>query len=264
MIRSLEILRKYSIHATDGNIGSVYDFYFDDKTWTIRYLVIDTGNWLPGRKVLLSPTVFRIPDENLIRLDVSLTKDQIKHSPSLQSHQPVSRQFEHELNNYYGWQPYWLSGIFSAQGFSPASVSPVYFPPDAENPAQPEPEQHKNFEDENHLRSVRDVTGYRIHAKDGDMGHVDDFLADCQSWIIRYVVVNTLNWLSGRKVIVAPQWIDKVSWENSKVDTQFSKDQIKNSPQYDESEPPDRKYEEELYKFYNRKNYWNDPMRKSA
>src|SRR6266508_5022629 len=97
-------LKGVTIQATDGDIGSVQDLYFDDHSWTVRYLVVDTGTWLPGRQVLISPFAFRAIS-GASRLQTTLTKDQIENSPSIDTDRPVNRQREIEDSRYYGY-PY--------------------------------------------------------------------------------------------------------------------------------------------------------------
>ena len=107
MQNSTKDLKGNAIVATDGDIGKVDDFYFDDKSWTIRYLVADTGNWLLGRKVLLSPIAVGKADFSSGRINVKLTKKQVEESPSIDSDKPVSRQHEAYYHDYYGYPYYW-------------------------------------------------------------------------------------------------------------------------------------------------------------
>src|SRR5262247_2160585 len=111
MLRSLEELHGYTIHATDGDIGTVYAFFFDDKTWAIRYLVVDTGNWLPDRQVLISPIALGQPDWEGQFFSVKLTTEQVRNSPDIDTDKPVSRQQETLLHTYYDWPTYWSGGI---------------------------------------------------------------------------------------------------------------------------------------------------------
>lgn len=247
MLRSSKSLTGYKIHAKDGDMGKISEFFFDDESWTIRYLVVDTGTWLAGRKVLLSP-LFAMgkPDWKSKTFPVDLTKEQVKNSPDVALDKPVSRQHEIELSKYYGWRPYWSPGVI-------AGAHPVI-------PVTPQTEQEKGDAAEEkgdpHLRSTREVTGYNIHAADGEIGHVEEFIIDDESWIIRYLVVDTRNWLPGRKVVVSPAWVKKVSWGDEMVDIDLSRESIKDSPEYDPSTPINQQYEMRLYDFYGRPKYW--------
>jgi hypothetical protein len=250
------------INATDDQIGHVKEAYFDDEAWTIRYLVVDTGNWLTGRKVLISPYSIQTPltEGNLI--DVKLTRDQVKNSPDIDTHKPVSRQHERDYLSYYGYPSYWeMGGIWGAMEYpmfpyvEDLKDDVRHTEQDAARAASPS--ASKEDQEDSHLRSTADVTGYDIQASDGSIGHVQDFLFDDESWTIRYLVVDTLNWWpGGRKVLIATRWIDRIEWEQRKVFTSLSRDRVKNSPEYDPSALLDRQYEEMLHQAHQRGGYW--------
>ncbi|MBK9166200.1 MAG: PRC-barrel domain-containing protein [Bryobacterales bacterium] len=107
-----------------------------------------------------------------------------------------------------------------------------------------------------HLRSVREVSGYRIRAADGEIGRVADFIVDTDGWAIRYLVVDTRNWLPGRKVLVAPRWVQSIDWGDRLVHVRLHREDIKNSPEFDPNEPVNREYEARLYDYYGRPRYW--------
>jgi hypothetical protein len=239
VMRSLKDLHGYTIQAADGDIGKVDDFTFDDQTWTVRYLVADTGNWLVGRRVLLSPVSLGHPDWEKRAFPVGLTKEQVENSPTIAADRPVSRQVEAQLHAYYGWRPYWSST--AAAAVAQARVE------SAEEIAE---------KSDPHLRSVREVSDYHIQANDGEIGHVDDFIAAEEDWVIRYMVVDTRNWLPGKRVLVAPTWVEKVSWRERKVHVNLSRNMIKDSPEFDPSAPVNREYELRLYDYYGRPKYW--------
>ena len=248
MLRSAAEMIGYRILATDGGIGDLKDIYFDDKFWTIRYLVIDTGKWLPGKHVLISPLAAREPGLGEQALPVSLTREQVKSAPPADSEKPVSRQYEASLRQYYGWPFYWVT---PPPGQMPAGAPIGGIPPvEAPDKRSVEPEGDP------HLRSVREVVGYQIAAADGDAGHVEDFIADTKTWTIRYLVVDTRNWLPGRKVLVALPWVDAVKWTDRSVQVGLTKEQIKESPECDPGQPVSRDYEQRLYDYYGRAAYW--------
>ncbi len=247
MLRSLKELINYRLQATDGTIGSVDDFLFDDRMWTIRYLVANTGGWLKGRLVLIAPKSLKAPDWQSRHLPVDLSRKQIEDSPSIFSDAPLARQKELQLAQHYNWPVYWA--IDGLGGFGAAPIATPVEPPPGE--ARP-PEEEGNP----HLRSVREVLGYRIHAKDGDIGHVDDMIVEDDNWVLRYLVVDTRNWLPGRKVLLAIDWIDDVSWPDAKVVVGQSRAEIQDSPEYDPSAPVNREYEEVLHDYYGRPRYW--------
>ena len=246
MLRSTKDLRGYAIRASNGVIGKVYGLYFDDLAWIVRYLVVDTGNWLPGRQVLLWPGVLGQPDWETQSLPVGLSKEQVEHSPHISTDEPVSRQMEVDLHTYYGWTPYWRGGL-PVPGLGAAAAAEMI---------ASSAEERDEEDSDPHLRSTREVIGYHIQARDGEIGHVEDFVVDDEAWFIRYLVIDTRNWLPGRKVLVAPAWAEQVNWVERKVYVDLGRETIKSSPEFDPSMPVNREYEARLYDFYGRPYYW--------
>ncbi|MBN1957069.1 MAG: PRC-barrel domain-containing protein [Desulfuromonadales bacterium] len=240
-------LKGYKLSGIDGEIGKVEEFYFDDRHWTIRYLVADTGNWLEDRQVLISPYALGSVVREKRRIEINLTKQQIEDSPSLDSNKPVSRQFEDAYYGFYGWPNYW--GGPHMWGSYPFIMS--------------DPEQLKESNQEEKswdpfLRSTHDVTGNHIQVLDGEIGRVDDFIIDDETWAIRYLIIDTRNWRPGKMVLIAPQWIERVSWLESKVFVNLPQDVIRQSPEYTRESQLTREYEAILYRLYDRKGYWLD------
>jgi uncharacterized protein YrrD len=251
MLYKAKTLNGYRLDSLDGIIGKVKEFYFDDQHWAIRYLVADTVNWLLGRQVLISPYALRavIPEEQQIAID--LTKRQIEDGPSLSSDKPVSRQFEETYYGYYGWPWYWGG---------PYMWGPYSYPYIARDSEKWRESTQKEKAWDPHLRSTHDVSGHHIQAADGDIGHVDDFIIDDETWAIRYLVIDTRNWWPGKKVLVSPRWIERVSWSESKVFVNLPRETIKQSPEYTEESLLTRDYEARLHRHYNRDGYWADEM----
>jgi hypothetical protein len=248
MLRSLKDIQTYKIHAADGDIGSVHSFLFDDQDWIIRYLVVDLGRWLPGRKVLVSPKEIKRADGENKFLILALTKKEIEKSPDIEKDKPVYWEKELEVQQY-GWPVYW----------EPSGMPSYMFanPPSPKNEEEKEPNVHEK-KDTSHLRSTKEVIGYRIGARDGEIGHVEDFIVENQDpWKIRYIVVDTRKWLLGRKVLISPQWAEVISWAFKTVFVDLSQENIKNSPHFDPSEPVNRDYENKLYDYYGRRKYWS-------
>lgn len=246
ILRSLRSLEGYHLSATDGSIGKVRDFYFDDEFWTIRYLVVDTGHWLPGHKVLLSPSVLVKPDWRERAFVVSLTREQVRHSPDRDSYKPVSRQRETEFYVARGWPFYW-----TASGAWPGAMMPAV-------PFQLPPSDRPRAKGDPHLRSAREVLGYTLQADDGESGAVDDFIADEETWQVRYLVVATEAGGAGPKVLIAPLWlVGPISWAQRSVRVAMSRDRIHHSPEFDPSAPVNRDYEIRLYDYYGRPKYWD-------
>jgi sporulation protein YlmC with PRC-barrel domain len=247
MARTVSDLKGLTIAATDGDIGSVQDLYFDDISWTVRYLVVDTGGWLPGRQVLISPMGTTGPGAQ-DRIPVRLTRAQVEQSPSVEADEPVNRQYELRYSRYYGYPDYWAGPY--RWGATPYADEVIPTPPDLTVESVP-PESG-----DPHLRSARDVMGYYLEATDGDLGHVDDFIVDDREWAIRYMVVDTRNWWPGKKVLVSPEWIREVSWPDSRVYVDLSREGIKSAPEFDPARPLEREYEGRLYDHHRRRRYW--------
>jgi len=245
MLNKAKTLKGYKLSSLDGEIGKVMEFYFDDRHWTIRYLVADTGNWLTGRQVLISPYALVAANKDEEHISVNLTKKQIENSPSLDSDKPVSRQFEETYYGYYGWPIYW-NGPY-VWGTNP------YIERDRKKWKELT-KAEKAWD--HHLRSTNDVSGHDIQATDGEIGHVEDFIIDDETWEIRYLIIGTKNWWPGKEVLISPQWIERVSWDESKVFVNLSRETIKQSPEYTEESLLTRDYETDLHGHYNRQGYW--------
>jgi len=231
MTRNIKKLVGFSLKETDGEIGNVEDFYFDDISWKIRYLVVRTGNWFTGRKVLISPKSLQNPDWEHEEFQVSLTKEQIKNSPDIDTEKPVSRQQEEQLYSYYPWGTYWGNdpdehgaGIFGAM---PSDLYDGEIEGSTANVAVVE---EKN---DLHLRSTDNVTGYKIHATDGENGKVVDYIIDDTNWQIKYLVVETGTWLDSRKVLLSVSNIKEVNWDNAVVVANLTTEEVNNSPEFD-------------------------------
>jgi len=202
----------------DGSIGHLRDFYFDDNIWVVRYAVADTASWLPGRLVLLSPHAFGKLDQNENALHINLRREQIEDSPPIESHMPVSRQYEVEYYRYYGWPAYWAGdAMWGMGGF------PVLVPPPRDTIETQRLYYHR---DDTHLRSTREVTGYPIEAIDGRIGHVAGFMVDDRSWAIREVVVEAGHWYSGKEIRIPTSKIERISYKETKVVVNLSKADI--------------------------------------
>jgi len=264
MLRNVTNLSGFAIRAKDGEIGKVEQFYFDDESWAIRYLVVNAGDWLGGRLVLVSPMALRQAEWDSKLLDVALTKRQVENSPPIDTHKPVSRQHEAVYMGYYGYPYYWGGPKLWGLTHYPAGLTVQ-----REAVTEAEAAQAKAGKEspDSHLRSTDEVKGYHIEATDGEIGHVEDFIVDDVTWAIRYLEVDTRNWWPGKKVLVSPSWIDNVSWPDSKVYVVLSRETIKNGPDYVESIPITREFEKKLHDHYGRPAYWlqkSEQLRKAT
>ena len=249
MLRSLKDLERYIVSATDGDLGTVVNFLLDDQHWTVRYLVVEAGGFLGGRKVLVSPIFFREADWLTRRFHVAMTIEKIRNSPGVDVDLPVSRQHEQDYFGYYEYPHYWGGEGIWGMGAYPGTLLPGTWD---RTLAKRSPRTAADA----HLRSARDIQGYGIQGSDAKVGHVDDFLVDDETWQVRYLVVDAGHWWLGKKVLVAPRWATSVSWEESTVHVDLTREQIKSSPEWDPNAPVNREYEVRLYDYYGRPAYW--------
>jgi hypothetical protein len=242
MKRSINGLIGYTIGAKDGEIGSVVEFYFDDASWIIRYLIVDTGKFLFDREVLISSGALLATDWQKKLFKVNLTKNQIETSPEIDTKLPVSHQEEIRLQNHYLWAGYWGEGFYA--GGLPVSMYDV-MATGADDQAQ-----KKQSLDNPHLRNTRKVKGYTIRAIDGDIGDIVDFIVDDHAWHIDFLVVDTGHWFPGRKVLISPLWVKEIQWENSTILIKATIDQVKGSPEFHAEEPLSKEYELHLHNYF--------------
>jgi sporulation protein YlmC with PRC-barrel domain len=248
MLRSLRDLEQYTVSATNGDVGSVVDFLLDDERWAVRYLVVETGSFLHGSKVLISPISFRQVEWPTRRFHLALTMEKVKNSPSIDVDKPVSRQHEFDYYRYYGHPGYWNNSGIWGMGAYPGQL--------AAGSLSEAPVELSEKSGDVHLRSAGEVRGYGIQGNDDAIGQVDDFIVDDETWQVRYLVIDTSNWWFGKKVLVAPHWASRVVWEEGKVYVALSRDEIKNSPEWDATAAVNREYEARLYDHYGRPGYW--------
>jgi hypothetical protein len=222
----------WSIGAVDGDIGHVGDVYFDDRRWAVCYVVVDTGPWLVGRSVLVSPQSVDRVDRARQKLRTDLTRRQVALSPDVDSVKPVSRQHELELCHCYGFPSYAVTTAASV------SLTSSGLAPSAVTGRVP------------HLRSARAITGYYVHALDGEVGHAEDFLVDEESWALRHLVVSVGTWWPGRKVLVPAGWIAAISWGAGAVAVSLPAEVVRLAPDYDPAVRITPAYEARLSGYY--------------
>jgi len=246
MIRSINELRNYDIVARDGSLGDVHDLFFDDHAWQVRYLVVDTGNWLPGRRVLLAPQSVEGIDGADGKVAVGLSKQEIRESPGVEADSPVSRQNEIALADHFRWPRYWEE--------YPSGMGMVPMIPHLQHQAAGS--EPRALDDEAipqgdpNLRSATEIEGYHVAAHDGDIGHIDDLLFDDSDWTLRFLVVDTKNWWPGKKVLVAPAWTRGIDWSEEKLHVAAEKETIKQAPEYESGMEIDQKLERRIFQHY--------------
>jgi len=251
MLWNASAIKGYAIEANDGRLGTVSDFLFDDASWLVRWLVVDTGKWLSGRKVLLPPTVLGHVDQKHEAFSVRLSMHEIKDSPDIASDLPVSRQMESNLYDYYGWNPYWNSGLYMGGymgGYWGGMTTPLR-PSEARQREERRASAQRD-DDDPHLRSIAGITGYHIHALDGEIGHVEDMFVEDADWSIHYLLVDTKNWWPGKKVLISPRSTQTIDWSRKLVNLNVDREKVRNSPAYDPATAIDRPYDRHFHNYY--------------
>lgn len=234
MLHRATRLEGRTIAAVDGDVGKVEDIYFDDERWGLRYFVVNTGGWLAGRRVLISPLALRPGDWPAGHIPVGLTRDQVKGSPDVDTDQPVSRHYEQAYADYYR-NPYYWAGphLWGIGGYS-SLVGTLPVPPEPEDPGlRAMAEAERAAAEASHLRSCREVAGYRVEAADGGIGHIDDFLIDGDTWGIAWLILDKRLWLPGGKVLVPPAAVRRVDWNTGTVELAMSREEVRSSPAYE-------------------------------
>ena len=240
-LRRVRELTELMILGTDGEIGSVQEVYFDDRNWAIRYLVVKAGGWLLSREVLLAPAAVAEINDAHRTMKVALTKAQIRRAPPIEAAKPLSRDYEEAYFRHFQWAPYWEPGPTEWASSVPYPEMPP-LPIDTTLPA----DAPKNP----HLRSSREITGYDIQAMNGAIGHVEDLVVDDETWTVRYIEVDTRNWLPGKNVLLQMMRIDHISWVDRSVAVMLSRQAIESAPAYDPSKLITPSYEVQLFKHY--------------
>lgn len=245
MLRSMSDIQGYRALAIDQDVGRIEDFYFDDQAWMTRYLVVDLELWMPGRRVLISPIQVGDPDWKNRVIPVSMTSEQIEQSPGIKEDLPVSMQEKINAEKDTVWAPFWPPVGSSLGGI----------------PLQPQTNRDTagmalEEKGDPRLRSVRELTNYSIETRNGSGGYVEDFITQTEDWAIRYMAVNAGDWLSGKKVLIPPGWIESIEWGEKRIHVDLERDHLKEGPDYDPSMPVNREYETRVYDFYGRPKYW--------
>ena len=223
MLRRLRDLENWTVAGSDDtDIGSVEDGYFDDQRWTVRYLVVNAGGWLVDNSVLVSPMAVRLVEWEKSKIHVMLSREHVQNAPKMQQGAPLTRGYEADYSRYYGYPYYWVgTGLWGINPEPPVMAAPG---------AEPLPAGVEGEPDSAHLRSAKEISGYHIQALDGEIGHVEDFLFDGSTWTIRYLVIDTSNWIGGKSVLISTSELEKIDSPAKEIRVRLTRDQIKNSP----------------------------------
>lgn len=257
MLWNASDINGYAISASDGKIGTVSDFLFDETSWLVRWLVVETGSWLFGRKVLVPSSALASLGKAEKECVVDLTMLQIKESPDVDTDRPVSRQMETSVYGHYGYRPYWNSGYgflggigyMGGYGYMGGMGGAVPISPESKQREEEVAEYHRNHDDV-HLRSVAAVSRCQIHATDGEIGHVKNLLIEDLDWSVRYFAVDTSNWWPGKTILVLPRLVLEISWSENLVELAVDRRMIKEAPAYDGSTIVDHAYSERILSYY--------------
>jgi hypothetical protein len=242
MIRLFSDVKGTIVRASDGDIGKIIDYYFDDQSWAIRYLVVDVGTLVFGGFALISPISVSDTDWKGHRISLSIDRDRVASSPTTDILRPISRQYEAEYYHYYGYPLYWTGpGIWGAQA-TPEALIAATPPVTAGGAATPEAAENLVADsqaggkmEDSRLRSAKEVAGYHIRATDREVGHLDDYLLDPQTWVIESIVIDTSNWPGGKSVVLAREQIERVDWASRRILVNMTSDEVRNNPEFSES-----------------------------
>lgn len=251
MLRSSNELKDFSIVATDGDVGQVEAFCFDDKEWTVRYILVNTGGWLHARNVLISPLSISTVDWIGRGIVTDLTRAEVRASPRIETQKAVLRQHKAAYNDHFSFPHYWTGPNLWGAAKLPSEVNKHGGGETCPSLA------HEKSSSTSHVHGTKEFVGFSLAASDGEIGHVDDFIIEDETWTIRYLVVDTRNWWPGKKVMISPRWVSTVNWQKRKVNIDLSRNEIRNSPEYDDTSTIDRDYEERLYEHYGQSGYWH-------
>ena len=239
--RRVRDIAALTLSAIDGRMGSISELYFDDQSWTVRYLIVNTGGWLSARNVLIAPIAVAGIDDAGASMRIDLRKEQIEQAPPIEKAKPISRQYEEAYYEHFRWAPYWQAG-------TTVLGTPIPYPnPPPINVGEP---VFSESPEKSHLRSSAEVTGYGVHAQDGEIGHIEDLVIDDEDWNVRYVEVDTRNWLPGKKVLVQTGRIKQIDWHSRSVTMSLTRHAIQSAPAYEPSMLITPDYEIQLFKHY--------------
>jgi len=264
MVRRIKELESNEIGTTAGSFGRVQEFYFDDRAWVIRYLLVDAGTWLSSEEVLISFRSIRraIWEQKVLR--TSPGAEQGGQSAGLPGEKLVSRAKAIQYLGYYGYRYYCDEDkLWGASDYPGMLITGVgYGESDREYRRLQAAQARDAFRsarersEDPHLRSARSVMGYHVRASDGEIGYIQDLLVDEDTWAVRYIVVDTGDWWPGHQVLVSPQWIQEIDWADEGVLVDLTRSAVKLAPPFASTDELSRRREARLFAHYGRIGYW--------
>lgn len=236
VLRSTRDVQHYRLLSADSELGRVDAFYFDNKTWLIRYLGVNIGKGPRQRRFLISTVSIGEIDEQNKAIYIELTSKQVENSPPVNTLRPLTRHDEVAYYKHLGWKPYWVSeppleNLFT--GYEPAEFFLITMQPGQSN----------------------NVWGFEVSALDGKIGHVDDLIIDTRYWVIRYLSIDADDWIKKKYLLIYPAWIDHVSWKACQMTVGLKREQLKTAPLFEPSQIIDPDYEARLFQHYQRPLY---------
>jgi hypothetical protein len=256
MLRQIRELGTYRLHATDGDIGHLEQFYFDDRDWKIKYFVVDIGTWLHGKKVLMLPSAITGVDAPTRTIITAFTKQQVQESDDIGKHKPEGLEQPHDYFLYLGWPHY------VANALSDSEHGPV--PGGAPDPVKGKISEHSiRAAYDEHLRSSKVVSRYHVMAVDGEIGQIEDGTVDDQTWTIQYLVSTVRTWWSAKRVLLPTEWIRLVSATESNVYVYLTRNSIATAPAFDPEKPLTLGLENDLHRHYRKYRLRSDSSRRS-
>jgi len=191
-----------SVDASDGRLGNIIDFLFDDQRWHVGHLVLNAGRWLRRRRVTLPYDTIVMKDWSDRHVFIEgLTRQQIRISPATETRVPISLHESLAEVTIMDWDTYLVNTTFT------------------DHPWQ--------ISDDPHIHNTRDVVGYHVQGSDGPIGYVSDFVINDESWSVSDLVVNMRNWLPGRQILIPTAHIEEVRGANRSMRISLSRKSIR-------------------------------------
>jgi hypothetical protein len=197
MIIASKHLQGVCVVGSEGAAGCVLDVLFDDRSWHVKYLVVRLGGRLSAWHVLLKPDLVTHAAWTERELHVPLSGREFRQLPGVQSDPPVAYRQELQAARFSAWEAGRIEDVV--------------------------------LDGDPHLRNMRAVTGHRVEASDGPVGRIAEFIIDDEYWTVRYVVVNTGRLLPSLRVLIAPTWVETISWEDRVVRLSATREELESS-----------------------------------
>lgn len=246
MLWNASALKGYPIKATDGELGTVCDLMYEESNWAIRWVVVDTGDWLSGRLVVLPVAVVGQPDPEAHCVPARLTMKQVEQSVGVDSVRTGnSDSLDCEQENLPQGRDHYIWGHHD--GNTPPAIA---LDPRVLSGATRATADMAVARGDGHVSSISAITGYSIEATDGHIGHAEDFLIDTALWQVRYLIVHTSRWWPSEKLLVSPLSVERIDRHESTIHIAETRQRVKDSPPYIAADTVDGAFEELFHTYY--------------